>query len=409
MRISYLATTLAMLLAGSALADSPQFRGPERDGKFPDTGLMKSWPEGGPPVIWVADGIGDGYAAPSVVGDTIYVPGMLQDGKGYLFALGLDGREKWRMAYGVETKDAQAPGSRSTPTIVGGRAYIMSGMGVLYCIDLATRQIDWKVNILQRFGAENIDWSIAESVLVDEGLVFCTPGSPSVSVAALDKRTGDTVWTAAGVGKRTSYCSPGIIERGGTRLLVTETSKFVIGIDAKTGILLWKHPHPTKYDIHAVTPVYADGMIYYTAGYRSGGGMLALSADGKSVQPVWQDKNLDVQHHGVILLDGYLYGTAHQSGREMICLELATGRIAWRTREVSQGVVIYADGMIYLYEGPRKGIVSLIRATPDGFHRTGQFTLNVGDGKHWAHPAIAGKRLYIRHGKALAAYDIAAR
>jgi len=409
MRALFLALTVALLLSSAVFADVAQFRGPHRDGKYPDTGLLKAWPADGPRVIWTAEGLGDGYASPVVVGDTIYVPGMLADGKGYLFALDLNGKERWRLAYGVETKDGQAPGSRSTPTIDGNRAYIMSGLGVLYCIDLDARKKRWHVDMLRRFGAENIQWSIAESVLVDGNRVFCTPGSPSASVAALDKMTGDTLWTAAGVGKQTSYCSPDIIRHGRRRLLLTETAKHVIGVDADTGELLWKHPHETDYDIHAVTPVYANGLVYYTGGYGSGGGALALSADGSAVRPAWNDNNLDVQHHGVILLDGYIYGTGHQSGRGMRCLELATGRVAWRSNEIRQGVVIYADGMIYVYEGPGSGIMSLVTATPQGFQRTGEFKVDFGDGNHWAHPVIAGKRLYVRHGKVMAAYDIAAQ
>jgi outer membrane protein assembly factor BamB len=397
-----------MLMAVADAADSPQFRGPNRDGKFPETGLMKAWPEGGPPIAWVAKGVGKGYASASVVGDTIYVPGTLDDNQGYVFVFDLEGTMKGKIRYGEETQDKQAPGSRSTPTIEEDRMYLISGLGVVSCIKLPEGSILWQVDTLARFNGKNIQWSIAESPLIEGNTVLCSPGGPDASVAALDKMTGETVWTSKGLSEPSAYCSPDVIVHNGRRIVVTMTAKLVVGLDAKTGEVLWTHPHETDYDIHAVTPVYADGMLYYTAGYKSGGGMLQLSEDGSSVAPKWTDKNLDCQHHGVVLLDGYIYGTAHGSGKGMVCLELESGKMMWNTREVRQGVTVFADGLFYVYEGPKRGIVHLIEASPKGYELKGAITITEGEGtdKHWAHPTIAGGRLYVRHGDALIAYDV---
>lgn len=399
-----------LVVGGMAVAeDSPQFRGPNRDGKFPETSLLQSWPEGGPPLLWRANGLGDGYASASVVGNTIYVPGMIEENQGYLFALDLNGDVLWKASYGEETQDKQAPGARSTPTVDGDRVYLLSGLGGLSCLSAQDGKPIWQVNVLDRFSGKNIDWSLAESVVVDDEKVYCTPGGPDASVVALNKMTGDTIWTSKGLSDVSAYCSPDIIVHNGRRILVTMTALYVVGVDADSGEVLWTHEHSTKYDIHAVTPVYQDDMLYYTGGYKSGGGMLQLSADGASITRVWQDKNLDCQHHGVVLLNGYIYGTPHQLGRELICLELTSGNVMWRTEEVSQGAVVYADGMLYVYEGPSKGVVSLVKATPDGFERTGSFRIEEGRAKHWAHPTIANDRLYIRRGELLLAYDIAAK
>ncbi len=410
-RYSSLCTAMIVLLPlGMAMAtDSPQFRGMNRDGKYIETGLLKAWPEGGPPLAWRVDGLGEGYASVSVVDGVVYVPGMLEGNQGYLTALALDGATLWKAPYGEETQDKQAPGARSTPTIDGDRIYLLSGLGVLYCLSVDGGKPVWQADILKRFDGRNIEWSLAESVVVDEERVYCTPGGPDASVVALDKMNGETVWTSTGLSDVSAYCSPDIIEHGGRRILVTMTAKYVVGIDAGTGEVLWTHEHPTRYDIHAVTPVYQDGMLYYTGGYKSGGGMLRLSEDGSEVTPVWEDKNLDCQHHGVVLKDGYIYGTAHQLGRELLCLELATGKVMWRTDEISQGAVVYADGMLYVYEGPSAGVVSLVKATPEKFERTGSFEIEEGRAKHWAHPTIANGRLYIRRGELLFAYDIEAK
>ncbi len=401
----FIIVVLLALSASAAMADLTRFRGENGAGHFAGEGLMKSWPEGGPPLAWMADGLGQGYASPIQVGDTIHVPGMTDDQVGHIFMLSAEGAPLGRITYGPETLDGQAPGSRSTPTFDGNRLYILSGLGTVYCINLDTRETLWAVNILERFQSKNITWSLAESLWIDGDRVICTPGGPNGVVAALDKMTGETVWATTGLDDLASYCSPVIVNHGGRRLLLTETAKFVIGVDADSGQLLWKHEHITDYDIHAVTPVYDKGLVYFTGGYGSGGGLLELSEDGASVRLKWEDRKLDCQHHGVVLLDGYLYGTGHKNA-QLMCLEMATGKQVWSTREVRQGVVIYADGMLYLYEGPRAGVVSLVKATPEGFERTGRFTVTAGDGNHWAHPIIVNERLLLRRGNVLLAYTL---
>lgn len=402
---------LMFALAWSALAvhAAGQFRGPARDGKFEATGLLKSWPDGGPAVLWEIDTIGMGYASPSIAGDTIYIPGMLAGNTGFLFALGMDGTEKWRLKYGPETDDSQAPGARSTLTIDGDAGYLISGLGVLYRIDLKGQAVTWKVDLLKRFNGKQIQWAIAESPLVDDTRVYCMPGGPDSAFAALDKATGETVWTSKGFGDASAYCSPIIITHNGRRILTSMTAKGLAGVDAETGALLWTHDHPDQWDIHANTPVYEDGMLYFTAGSRKGGVMFTLSDDGSEITPVWTDTSLDTLHGGVVLHEGYIYGTAHYSGKEMLCLDLKTGEIIWRTPEVTEGALVYADDMLYNYEGPKSGVVSLIKATPEKFERTGHFEITKGTAKHWTHPVVADGRLYIRRGEYLWAFDIAAK
>ncbi len=402
-------SALWIAVASTAYAgDSPQFRGPHRDGKFDEKGLLKAWPESGPPVLWTTRDLGSGYASVSVAAGKIYVPGMLDDKNGYIFVLNADGKLDRKILYGKETLADAAPGSRSTPTLDGSRLYILSGLGVIYCIDLTTDKIVWQVNILERFGAKEIEWELAESLLVDKDRVICTPGGTEASVAALDKNTGETVWKTPGIGEQTGYISPIIVNHKGRRILLDDLAVSLIGVDADTGALLWKHEHRTEYDIHAVTPVYHDGCVYYSAGYKSGGGLIEIAPDGASVKVLWTDTKLDCQHHGVVLVDGYLYGTGHRNAK-LMCLDWKTGNQMWETKDIRQGVVEYADGMLYVYEGPKEGVVSLVKPSSTGFERTGQFTVTEGQGNHWAHPTIANGRLYIRHGDTLIAYDIKAK
>lgn len=407
---SFVIAAGAIIATCAVAGESPQFRGPNRDGVFyEEEGLLTSWPEGGPDKLWVATGIGRGYSSPSIAGGKIYVTGMREDEMGMLSILDLDGKLERTIEYGRETTERQAPGTRSTPTLDGDRAYFLSGLGVLYCIDLSAGEVKWSVNILERFPAKLPIWHIAESVLIDGDRVICTPGGVDGVLAALNKMTGETIWTTTGFEDTASYCSPTIFTHNGRRILTTATAATIVGADAETGKLLWAFAHKGPYDIHGVTPIYRDGHLYYVAGDGFGGGLLKLSEDGTSVAPVWENKSLDCLHSGVVLIDGYLYGTGYRSDAALECLDFNTGEVKWSTHEIQEGIVVYADGMLYVYEGPRKGQFSLVKAQSTGFERTGSFEVtDGGDDKHWAHPAISNSVLYIRHGDALIAYDLRA-
>ncbi len=391
-------------------ADSPQFRGADRTGVFAETGLLKSWPEGGPKLAWKATGLGVGFSSAVVSEGKVYVTGTLAEQESSVFVFDLEGKPLGQIPYGKETTAETAPGARSTPTIVGDQMYLLSGLGVVSCIDLTEGKVSWQVNILERFKAPNNEWSLAESLLVDDGKVYCTPGGADAVMAALDTKSGETVWVTAGLTDMAAYVAPLLVNHNGRKVIFTETSKYLICVDAATGALLWKHDHPTQYDIHGVTPIYKDGLIYYVGGYKSGGGQLKLSDDASSYEVLWQDAELDCQHHGVVLIDGYLYGASHhRGGGKMTCLDWKTGALQWATRDITQAVTVAADGMIYTYEGPKRGIVSLVKPNPTALEIVSQFTVTEGTEEHWAHPTISNGRLYIRHGDTLLCYDITAK
>jgi outer membrane protein assembly factor BamB len=191
------------------------------------------------------------------------------------------------------------------------------------------------------------------------------------------------------------------------RILSTATGGHILGADPASGALLWAFGHKARLDTHVVPPLYGQGLVYYVSGEDAGGGALELSPDGGAIVPKWADRTLDCLHTGVVLVNGHLYGTGFR-GRKLVCLELATGKVMWATKEVGEGATVAADGMLFVYEGPKKGVVSLVKADPSGFVRTGQFTVTDGTDQHWAHPTIANGHLYLRHGDALAAYRVSA-
>jgi len=394
---------LAGACAMGAAADWPQWRGPNRDGLSAEKGLLKEWPEGGPKLLWTAKGIGEGFSTVAIADGLIYTAGNV-GGDALLTALALDGATKWQAKVGPAHR-VDHPGTRGTPTVDGGQLYYENPDGMLSCLDAQSGKEAWALNILKEFNGRNITWALAESVLIDGDKLICCPGGEQSAMAALDKKTGKTLWVCKGGGDKPGYASPIAVDYQGLRQYVTLTSHAAIGVHAKTGELLWRHPHKTEWDANIPTPIYSDGCVFINSGYGSGGALLKLKVEGDkcSVEKLWGTKTLDNHHGGVILVDGFLYGTAH--GGPLMCLDFKTGERKYASPGVGKGSVTYADGMLYLYS--ERGQAGLAKASPDGLKLSGQFRVPAGGkGPNWAHPVVCGGRLYIRHGNLLFAYDI---
>jgi outer membrane protein assembly factor BamB len=387
----------------------PRFHGPRGDNLSSDTGLLKVWPEEGPPLDWTAEGIGNGYASVTLAHGLIYTVGNL-DGKTVISALDLDGQLRWQVENGEAwTKDYA--GTRGTPTIDGDRLYHQSPLGDLICIGAQTGEPVWAMNTLEAFEAENIEWALAESLLVDGDHLICCPGGKQASVAALNKTTGEIVWITESTGDKAGYGSPVLVEHGGLRIILTMTAKAVIGVHADTGRLLFRDPYETEFDVNVMMPLFRDGHVFVSTGYGgTGARMLKLNVQGEqvSVEHVWESKDLDNQHGGVMLVDGYLYGAADRfNNAKWICLDWRTGEMKWSDRTIGKGSLTWAEGLFYLFSERRQ--VALANLTPDAFELISEFRLpSGGSGATWAHPVVCGGRLYLRHDDRLFAYRVRA-
>ncbi|MCS7237365.1 MAG: PQQ-like beta-propeller repeat protein [Thermoguttaceae bacterium] len=396
----------ALAPSGSASAPQPfwpRFHGPNFDNISPDKGLLKQWPEGGPPLRWKRTGIGEGFSSVTLADGRIFTAGNI-GGKTVVTALDLEGRVLWQAENGPAWTGSY-PGTRGTPTIDGSRVYHESPLGQLSCYDAATGKVLWSVNILERFRSRNITWALAESVLIDGDRVICCPGGPEVSVVALNKLSGKTVWAAPSTGDLAGYASPSLGTFARRRIIFTMNARAIIGVDADRGELLFRHEHITDYDVNALMPIYRDGFVFVSTGYGTGAKLLRLVPAGRKidVELIWAERRFDNHHGGVILLDGYLYGSNHQ-GRWM-CLNFATGEIVYQHPGVGKGSLTYADGMFYVLS--ERGVVGLVEATPKAHRVVSQFRLPPdGSGPSWAHPVVIGGTLYIRHGDVLYAYDV---
>lgn len=387
----------------------PRFHGPKGDNLSTDTGLLKQWPADGPKLLWTAKGLGHGFASVSLADGLIFTAGN-KDGKTVITAMDLDGKIVWQKTNG-KAWTGSYPGARGTPTIDADRLYHESPLGEVVCLSAKSGEKLWELNMLEQFQGKNTMWALAESLLVDGDRVICSPGGEKASIVALEKMTGKPVWTAPSTEVGTSYASPVLAECQGLRMILNMNAKALLAVNADRGDLLFTAPHRTQYDVNATSPIYHDGQVFVCSGYGSGGAMFQLKVDGAkaSAKQVWDTKEIDNQHGGVLLLDGYLYGSAHQKnrGRPWICLDWKTGKKMYAEAGVGMGSLTYADGMLYTLSDNR--MMGLVAATPKAHTVISKFKIpNGGEGASWAHPVVCGGRLYIRHSDQLFAYDVKA-
>ena len=378
-----------------------KWRGPNGNGVYSETGLLKKWPAAGPEILWHFDNLGQGHSSPAFANGLIYISSLLDD-KGTITALTPDGKLKWKASYGSEFSESY-PGARSTPVIAGNLLYIYSGLGVLTCMDATNGAVKWRKDVFKDFDGQNIRWGVTETVVVDGGLVYVTPGGKKNNVVALNRTNGDLVWSSPAKGELSAYCTPLLIELQARKLLVTMTADHIIGLDASTGKMLWSHPQTNRYQVHANTPVYHDGGLFCFSGYGQGGVKLELNADGSTVTKAWFSDKLDSRMGGMVYLNGFLYGSG-DNNREWRCVDWKTGAEKYADKTIGKGVTIAADGMLYLYSD--KGELALVEANPSGFKVVSQTKVELGSEQHWSHPVIDSGRLYLRHGNTLIAYKI---
>ena len=384
----------------------PEFHGRGRTNICTEKGLLKKWPEGGPRLIWRFSQCGEGYSGVSIAQGMIFTAGDFEDGE-KLLTLDMDGKLLWQAANGESWRGA-SPGSRTTPTFDDGAVYHMNPAGRMAAFEARSGKPLWAVDLKAEFDARYGVWALAENVVIEDGKVLCMPGGPKGRVVALDKRTGQTVWANTEITDTAAYCSPVVVTHGGVRQLVTMTQNSVVGVEVKTGKLLWTHPFVPKSPQNALTPVYQDGYIFVACGHSSGGTVFKVSPDSRTTEQVWYRKDLDNCNGGAVLVDGKLFGCGcRQGGKNFYCVDFLTGRTIQLDKSLGKVGISCADGMLYCLN--HQGIMSLLAVTPTGFEIVSQFDLGRRPANTYlAHPVICGGRLYLRHEQHLSVYDIRA-
>ncbi len=377
-----------------------QFRGANHSGIFDGKNLLKKWPADGPVLIWAFETLGNGYGSPAVTENQVFVQGET-DSIATVFSFDLKGNLLWKKAFGKEMMSGNYPGSLSTPTVVDSLLYSLSGMGDIVCLKTTAGEKVWSLNMLNDMKGDLVPYGFSQSLLVDGDLVYCAPSGKQNNFVALNRFTGKIVWTCPALGEG-ARCSPILVKRGDREIVVTTSSSSVLGIDGRTGELLWSHVIDSSKNTHYNSPLF-DGEHLYCFSYFYGKGAvkLKLSADGNQVTEVWKTQNLLNSIGGVVKAGDYLVATHNNS---LISLDIKTGHFMDSIPSGSGwgGVTIFADGMIYLYNGH----VLLVSLESGKLSAVSKFKVTKGTSYHFAHPAIKNGILYIRRGKALMAYRI---
>ena len=383
--------------------ETAQWRGPNRNGIYNETGLLRKWPETGPELLWHFKDLGDGHSSAAITSSGVFTTGML-NGTGYVFAFNNDGKLLWKKDYGKEWS-VNWDGTRSTPLIIKDKLIVMSSFGKLVCMNASNGAVNWSTELQKQYDGRNIEWGLTENLLFDGNTLYCCPGGIDANVIALDLNTGKLLWKSRGNGEKSAYGSPLIISLSNRKIIVAMMESSIQGIDAATGKFLWKHPQPNQYSVHPNLPVFIDGNLYCTSGYGQGGVMLKLSADGSSVTELWRNKSLDPRMGGVVVLDSKIFGSGDYT-KKLLCIDWISGKELYSTQQLAPSNIIANDELIYVYsEG---GIVALVEPKADSFNIISSFKVPFGTAQHWAHLVINNKRLYVRHGNSLMVYDLAA-
>ncbi|HOX02091.1 MAG TPA: PQQ-like beta-propeller repeat protein [Candidatus Paceibacterota bacterium] len=388
-----------------ASADWPQWRGPNRDGVSAEKGLLKAWPAGGPRLLWKTVGIGSGFGSVSVLGNRLYTTGEGADQSRVLALNVADGKIVWTSSP-LGKKGGDPVGPQASPALDGDAVYAMSQFGDVVCFDAATGKERWRKSLVRDFGGSVPGWNYSESPLLDGDRIVCTPGGARGAIVALNKRTGQVLWQSKGFKDEAHHSSLISVSIDSVPQYIQLTAQSVAGVDAKTGALLWRANRPGETAV-VPTPIYADRCVYVTSGYNAGCNLFEIRQSGNafSARQVYAKPQISNHHGGVIKVGDYIYG--HCNSGNWMCQEFRTGRIVWKNRGVGKGSVAYADGHLYCRSEGSKGTVALVAATPDGYVEKGRFDQPDRSGENsWAHPVVAGGRLYLRDQDILLCYDV---
>jgi len=415
---------LMVSLAGMSLGglpaiakDWPQFRGPERNGKSSEAGIIKNWEQQAPKLMWMGEGMGGGYGGVAVVGDTVYTTGDLKDGQGVVAVNAKDGKVLWSTVLTEGVPKHGYEGTRCTPTVMGDKLWVTTSNGMIACLSTDGKVV-WKKDFKSEWGGKMMSgWGYSESVLVDGQSAVCTPGGPDAMMVALDKDSGKEIWKCkvpefGKNGKDGAGYGSAVISMGaGVKQYVQMTGRGVIGVRASDGKFLWGYDHAVNNVANISMPLVIGDHVFSSTAYGAGSGLVKLVKDGDGVkaEEVYFLKADQLQNHhgGMVLVDGYLYCGHKQNGGDPVCVDIKTGKPKWgpeKSPGKGSASVTYADGhLIFRYQD---GLVALVEATPEKFVLKGTFKPEFQQKESWSYPVVSGGRLYLREQDKLMCYQL---
>ena len=403
-------------------AEWNQWRGPDHDGISKETGLLKSWPQDGPRLLWRQENIGLGYSNFSFSGGKIYSMGDFGDDC-CLYALDeKTGKGIWRIKVGKAgaSQGNGFPGSRCTPATDGKLVFALGQFGDFVCADAETGKEYWRCNVERDLGGHvmlnkgdtGIHWNFSMSPILDGDRIVMPIGGKAGTVVAWEKskKGPKIIWRSRELTDAAPYTSVVPMDFGGVPQYLVFTDKRLAGLDAKTGKVLWQADRPGNVAVCSDPVYWMDGentcYIIVSSAYGVGAhGFKVTTSDGKfSAERIYADSKLENHHGGIVQVDGHFYFLTQ---RECVCVDPKTGKTLWNHRSVGKGSVSAADGRLILRAEKGDGEIALVEPSPDGYKEISRFAQpDRTDKNSWVYPTVYGGRLYIRDQGLLLCYEV---
>lgn len=381
---------------GYSQNDFSQWRGPNRDGIYPDKNLLTEWPAGGPKLLWKYDNLGSGFSSAAATADRVIITGTI-DSITYVFGFNPNGTLLWKKPLGPDYM-GEWPGIYSTPVIAGNQGYVVNSRGVLYSFSTASGDIMWSIDMVREFNGRKSDSGFLDNLIVDGDTLYCSPGGTSKNIVALNRKTGKLIWESKGDVAVTGFGSPILIVNNGKKLYVYQDASSIRALDTSNGQLVWKHLRGTS---TPNTPVYREGMLY--ALDEQGSFMLRLNGGNPGVIVSWKNPELCSFQGDAIVMNNRIYGKGKKG--KFCCVDWLTGRDIYSMTSKSAIMnIISAEGFLYCYDFD--GNVTLLKPLDDRFETRGSFRIPGGNVEHCSHPVISNGQLLIRHDNSLYVYKI---
>ena len=390
-------------------ADWPQYLGPNRNATSAEKGLLRSWPEEGPKVLWTVF-LGPGYGGAAVTEDKVYVLDRIRSKQDVLRCLDLStGREQWSYAYEAPGRVSHR-GSRSTPALEDGYIYTCGSFGDVYCFDIQTHKPVWNRNVWKDYDDGRVPgWAITQNPLIHGELLILASQTKKAGIVAYDKTNGRVRWTSQALPGAVGYVTPVVVNIGGQDqiVMITASSRskqgVVLGMDIKNGKILWSYKGwQCKIPVSNVTEI-GDGRLFVTGGYEAGSAMINIEKKGDSydVTELYKTDDFGTHVHPPVLYKGHLYAHCTTNTRRdgMVCMDL-DGNVKWKTGRspvFDKGGFILVDDLILSVDG-RDGILYLIEPSPEGFKKLASVDL-LDTKECWGPLTLTNGKLIIRDQK----------
>jgi outer membrane protein assembly factor BamB len=316
------------------------------------------------------------------------------------------GEELWSVRNAARGRLDFGNSARATPLLYGDLAFFYNAFGRLLCVRLAGGAVVWKKDLLAEFGGrdEANHWGTSSSPLVVDHLLIVNPGGPEAALVALKPETGEVVWKTPG--DKAAFSSLVVGTFGGRRQIVGYERRALCGWDIATGNQLWRLVPRRTNDFNVPTPLDINGRLCVST--ENNGTRIYGFSEGGVINPkplAWNDE-LAPDTHTPVAVNGRIFGVWNG----LICLDASNLKTLWTADDGA-----FDDYATAIAAGDRLLVVSkhgellLVDAAADRYRLVSRQKVFEDDSGVLSHPALVGRRLYLRGSDEIVCLDLGDR